>query len=424
MTDATRVFAKVRWRILPLLTLCYFIAFIDRVNVGFAALGMNHDLGFTPVVYSWGAGIFFFGYFLLEVPSNLILERIGARIWIARIMVTWGILSMAMAAVRGPVSFLTLRFLLGVAEAGFFPGIMLYLTYWFPARERARVTAWFFLANPIASAVGGPISGALLGLHLAGLSSWQWLFIFEGAPAVILAVVVWAMLRDRPDTAEWLTPAEREVIASRLAADHATRATPTHLTLRQGLSEPRILLLSAIYFGCVGGNYGLTFWLPQIIKEFGVSNFQTGLIFALPYVIGTLAMILWSMHSDRTSERIAHVVIPLALLIAALLASSQLSSPVWTMVVLCGAGIGIFSNVPAFWTLPTSITVGTAAAGGIALVNSIGNLSGFLAPYLIGVIKDSTGSFRIAFAVLAILPFTALILTLLVRRLQPAPVSG
>jgi MFS transporter, ACS family, tartrate transporter len=422
--SADAVFAKIRWRILPLLTVCYFIAFIDRVNVSLAALSMNQELHFTPVIYSWGAGIFFFGYFLFEVPSNLILERIGARVWIARIMVTWGILSILMATVRGPTSFYVIRFLLGAAEAGFYPGIMLYLTYWFPQHERARVTAWFFVAAPIASALGGPISGALLGLQLASLHGWQWLFIVEGAPALILGVVVWAVLRDRPDDAPWLTAPEREVLAAKLAADRAARANPKHLTLWQGLREPRILLLSAIYFGCVAGNYGLTFWLPQIIKGFGASNFQTGLIFALPYALGAVALILWSMHSDRTGERIAHVVIPLALVTAALLLSSQLTSPAAMMAVLCVAGIGIFANVPPFWTLPTSVTVGTGAAGGIALVNSIGNLSGFLAPYLIGVLKESTGGFGIPLAVLAIFPFAAMILTLRIRRLQPAPTGG
>jgi D-galactonate transporter len=421
---ADAVFARVRRRILPLLTVCYFISFIDRVNVGFAQLGMKQDWGLTPGIYGLGAGLFFIGYFVFEVPSNLILERIGARVWIARIMVTWGILSMAMAAVGGPLSFYVLRFLLGVAEAGFFPGIVLYLTYWFPARERARATAWFFVANPIASAVGGTISGALLDLRLADLHGWQWLFLIEGAPAVILGVIVWVVLRDRPDDARWLTGPERELIAAELAADRATRTSPGHLSLWRGLREPRILLLSAIYFGCIAGNYALTFWLPEIIKGFGVSNFQTGLLYAVPFTIGAIAMILWSLHSDRTGERIAHVVIPLAVVTAALLASSQVSSPVPTMAVLCVAAIGILANTPPFWTLPTSITVGTAAAGGIALVNSIGNLSGFLAPYLIGVIKDRTGSVHNAFALLAILPFAALILTWQIRRLQPAPTSG
>jgi MFS family permease len=424
MTPITEAaFARVRRHVLPLLTLCYFVAFIDRVNVGFAALSMNADLGFTPVIYSWGAGIFFLGYFVFEVPSNLILERVGARLWIARIMITWGIVSMAMAMVRGPISFLALRFLLGVAEAGFFPGIMLYLTYWFPAPERARVTAWFFVANPIGSAVGGAISGALLGLHLGGLSSWQWLFLLEGVPAVALGVVVWAVLRDGPDDAPWLPATERAALATVLIADRQARANPRHLSLRDGLREPRILLLSGIYFGCVAGNYGLTFWLPQIIKEFGLTNFQTGLLNALPFAIGAGVMMLWSQHSDRTGERIFHVAIPLALVTAALVASSQLASPVAMMAVLCVAGIGIFANTPPFWTLPTSVTVGTAAAGGIALVNSIGNLAGFLAPYLIGVIKDSTGSFRIALGTLAILPLAGMILTLWLRRLSPAPAA-
>jgi MFS family permease len=417
---ATAVFAKLRRRILPLLALCYFVAFVDRVNVGFAQLGMKQDLGFSPVTYSWGAGIFFFGYFLLEVPSNLILERVGARRWIARIMVSWGILSMAMALVQGPASFYAMRFLLGAAEAGFFPGVILYLTYWFPASERARVTASFFLASPIASAVGGPISGALLGIHWAGLHGWQWLFVLEGAPAVIIGAIVWTRLRDRPDDAPWLTAAERDVLAAELAADLRARAVSTPLTLWQGLTQPRILLLSAIYFGCVAGNYGLTFWLPQIIKGFGVSDLETGLLYGLPFAIGTAAMLVWSAHSDRTGERIAHVAAPLLLVAASLLVTSQLQSPVWTMVFLCLAAVGIFANVPTFWALPTQIMVGTAAAGGIAFVNSLGNLSGFAAPYLIGLLKDRTGSFSVALAALAIFPIGAMLLMLPLRnRLRP-----
>jgi MFS family permease len=387
------------------------------VNVGFAALGMNKELGFDPGVYGWGAGIFFIGYFLFEVPSNLVLERVGARRWIARIMVTWGIISIAMAAVRGPTSFYVLRFLLGAAEAGFYPGVVLYLTYWFPQAERARVMAWFTLANPIATVIGAPISGAILSTAgFSGLRSWQWLFVLEGAPAVILGVVVWVVLRDRPSQAAWLTTEDREVIEARLTADREARAIQKPLTLWQGLSQPRILLFGAIYFGCIAGNYGLGFWLPQIVKAFGVTNFQTGLISALPYAFGAVAMMIWGAHSDRTGERIGHVAWPLLLVTASLVVCSQLTSPVWTMVFLCLAGIGIFANTPPFWTLPTAVMTGTAAAGSIALVNSLGNLSGFVAPYLIGSIAGRTGSFRTGLAALAILPLTSMILTLRLGR--------
>jgi D-galactonate transporter len=414
VAEEARVFRKVKQRVIPLLMLCYFVAFIDRVNVGFAALSMNEDLGLSPTVYGWGAGVFFLGYFLFEVPSNVLLERLGARLWITRIMMSWGIISMAMAVVTGPASFCVLRFLLGVAEAGFFPGVVLYLTYWFPIEERAKVMGWFTLANPISTVVGAPLSGAILGAtdSLGGLANWQWLFLLEGLPALVVGVVVAVSLTDRPRDATWLTAEEREIVEHRVAADEGKRTIRGKLTLWQGLTNPKLLLLGAVYFGCIGGSYGLSFWLPQIVKAFGVTNLQTGFISALPYACGAVAMVLWSAHSDKTGERVWHVALPLLVAGASLLVCSQLRHPVWTMVFMCLAGVGIFANTPPFWTLPTSLMTGTAAAAGLALVNSLGNLSGFVAPYMIGGIRSRTGSFSTALAALSVLPFASMVLTL------------
>ena len=420
MSDAdaeARVFKKVRGRLVPILMLCYFVAFLDRVNVGFAALQMNRDLGFGPAVYGWGAGVFFIGYFLCEVPSNVILELKGARVWIARIMISWGLVSMANALIRGSTSFYVLRFVLGAAEAGFYPGVILYLSAWFPSAERARVFGWFTLANPAAAVLGGPLSGAILSSpEWLGLRSWQILFLVEGMPAVVLGWVIWRFLDDRPSEARWLGEGERALLARRVAEDAARRTYQQRLTLWQGLGNPRVLLLGAVYFGCIAGNYGLSFWLPQIVKAFGVTNFQTGLIAALPYGFGAAAMVLWSQHSDRTGERTWHVVLPLLLASAALLAGSRLTNPVLTMALMCLAGMGIFANTPPFWTWPTSLMGGVAAAGGIALVNSLGNLSGFVAPFAIGAIKRRTGSFHLGLAVLGTMPLLSALLMLLLAR--------
>jgi len=413
----TRVFDKVRGRLIPILMLGYFVAFLDRVNIGFASLRMNHDLGFGPTVYGTGAGIFFVGYFLCEVPSNVMLELKGARIWITRIMISWGLVSMATAAVRGPISFYLARFALGAAEAGFYPGVIFYLSAWFPRAERARVVGWFTLANPVAAVAGAPLSGAILGTGGAfGLASWQLLFVLEGLPALIIGFFVWRLLDDRPSQARWLTDEERGILERRIAADRSQHADRDQLTLRQGLTNPRVLLLGAVYFGCIAGNYGLAFWLPQMIKAFGFSYFQTGLITALPYACGAVAMVLWSAHSDRTGERTWHVVLPLLLAGLALLAGSSIGSLVPTIVCICLAGIGIFANTPPFWTWPTSLMGGVAAAGGVALVNSLGNLSGFFAPLVIGAIKRRTGGFQGGLAALSTLPLLSAALMWFIAR--------
>jgi D-galactonate transporter len=395
----------ISWRLIPFLVLAYFLSYLDRVNLGFAALTMNADLKFSPTVFAWGAGIFFIGYFIFEVPSNLALEKFGASRWIARIMVTWGIISALMAVISDSWSFYGLRFLLGVAEAGFFPGIILYLTYWYPAEYRARFLAAFAVAVPISTVIGAPISGLLLGLDGAmGLKGWQWLFIIEGVPSVLLGIAAWFYLTDEPAEADWLTAEQKAWLASRLAGETAAKQAAQNLTLGRALASPRVLALSLIYFGFVGALYGMQFWLPQIVKAFGFSNVQTGFVLAVPYLIGTIAMILWARHSDQTRERVMHVGAPLLLTAVALGICGYMDNPTVTMVAIVVAAIGVVCTFGVFWTLPTAWLSGTAAAGAIALINSIGNLAGFGGPYLIGWVKEATGSTSTGLLVLAILP--------------------
>jgi ACS family tartrate transporter-like MFS transporter len=391
-----RTIAKVSWRLLPLIVVVYFVAYMDRTNVSFASLSMNQDLGFTAYIYGWGAGIFFLGYFLFEVPSNVILEKTGARIWIARIMITWGIVAAIMAFVTGPVSFLTLRFLLGVAEAGFFPGMILYLTYWFPSKYRARVIAALFLAVPGANAVTAVVSGALLQLDgTLGLRGWQWLFILEAVPAILLAFAVLALMTDRPAKASWLHPEERDWLEGVLAAERSSKfKAHGEFTLYQALTNSTVLLLSSIYFTIVTATYGITFFLPPILKALGLSDFGTGLATALPYTIGTIGMLLWSWSSDRHHERRLHFIVACVLATIGLIAVGWFSGSYWAILAMSFAAVGIYGSKPAFWPLPSAFLTGSAAAGGIALVNSIGNLGGFVGPYAVGWIKDATGSFE------------------------------
>ena len=395
----------ISWRLIPFLVLAYFFSYLDRVNLGFAALTMNAELKFSPTIFAWGAGIFFFGYFIFEVPSNLALEKFGASRWIARIMVTWGIISALMATVSGEWSFYVLRFLLGVAEAGFFPGIILYLTYWYPAEYRARFLAAFAIAVPVSTLIGAPVSGLLLGLDGAmGLKGWQWLFIIEGVPSILLGIVSWFYLTDRPERASWLSPEQKAWLAAKLNAEIAAKQAVKHMTLGEALSSPKVIILSLVYFGFVGALYGMQFWLPQIVKAFGLTNAQTGFVTAIPYLFGTIAMILWARHSDASRERVIHVGAPLLLTALALAVSSYISDPTMTMVVLTVAAIGVFCTFGVFWTLPTAWLSGTAAAGAIALINSIGNLAGFGGPYLIGWVKEATGNTSTGLLVLALLP--------------------
>ena len=407
----------ISWRIIPFLILAYFLAYLDRVNLGFAALTMNAELKFSATVFAWGAGIFFIGYFLFEVPSNIILHKVGASRWIARIMVTWGIISALMALVGGTTSFYALRFLLGVAEAGFFPGIILYLTYWYPSKYRARILAAFAIAVPVSTVIGAPVSGYLLGFDgVGGLKGWQWLFILEGIPSILLGIVTWFYLTDRPAAATWLTGEQKQWLASRLASEEATRDGAHAMSLGQALSSPKVLILSLVYFGFVAALYGMQFWLPQIVKAFGLTNVETGFVTAIPYLFGSIAMVLWGRHSDQTQERTWHVALPLLLTAVALAASGYLTNPVMTMVALTIAAIGVFCTFALFWTLPTAFLSGTAAAGAIALINSIGNLAGFGGPYLVGWVKESTGSTTWGLLVLAVLPLIAAFLVLTLKH--------
>jgi MFS transporter, ACS family, tartrate transporter len=399
---------SVSYRIIPFLILSYFICVLDRVNVSFAALTMNADLKFTPLVYAWGAGIFFVGYFLLEVPSNVALYRFGARRWIARIMVTWGMVSASSALVSGPYSFYALRFMLGVAEAGFFPGIILYLTFWYPAKYRARVMSAFILGAPLSAVLGGPICGYLLELNaVGGLKGWQWLFICEGIPAVLLGIFAFFYLTDQPSKAQWLRPAQRAWLEERIASEALARERAHRMTLREALTSPKVMALSFVYFGVLAGLYGIQFWLPQIVKAFGMTNVETGFVSSLPFAFGTVAMFVWGRRSDKSRERMWHVALPLFFSAAGLVASAYAGNFVLTMMALIAAAVGGFSAFGLFWTLPTAYLSGVAAAGAIALINSIGSLAGFGGPYLIGWVREVTGSTITGMILLALLPAAA-----------------
>ncbi len=412
----TRVLRKITWRIVPFIMVLYLIAFIDRVNIGFASLTMNQDLGFSSTVFGVGAGIFFLGYFIFEVPSNLILHKLGARIWIARVMITWGLVSGAMALVQGTTSFYILRFLLGVAEAGFFPGIILYLSYWFPARRRAAVTAMFMAAAPLSTAIGSPISGALLEMHgIWGLAGWQWMFIIEAIPALVFGVVVFFYLTDRPEKAKWLSIDERTWLAKTMEEDQAGKPKTSH-SIWAGLADIRVLALSLVYFGTSAGLYTLGIWAPQIIKSFGLSSFQVGLINAVPAVFAVVGMILWARHSDKSGERTWHVVGACLLAAAGLAFATGATSVFAVLMALTLVNIGISASKPPLWSMPTLFLSGPGAAAGIATINSIGNLGGFVGPSMIGWIKDATGSFAGGLYFVAALLLVSATVTLILAR--------
>jgi D-galactonate transporter len=386
-------YRKVAWRLTPLLMLCYVVAYLDRVNVGFAKLQMQADLNLSDAVYGFGAGIFFLGYFIFEIPSNIILHRVGARVWIARIMVSWGIISALTMFVTTPTMFYVMRFLLGLAEAGFFPGIILYLTYWYPAHRRGRMTTWFMTAIALSGVVGGPLSGFILKAcdGLNGWHGWQWLFLLEGLPSIVVGIVVFVMLDDRIGKAQWLSAEERQLLERNIAAEDATKEDPSIGTV---LASPRVWLMSLIYFSFVIGLYGVSFWLPTIIKATGVTDsFAIGLLSAIPFAAAVVAMVLVSRSADRTRERRWHVAIPafagaLGLVLSILWAQNTLLA----MISLTLATMGILTTLPLFWSLPTAFLAGTGAAAGIAMINSIGNLAGFLGPYAVGWLKEATAS--------------------------------
>jgi D-galactonate transporter len=394
--DATTVYRKVNFRLIPFLFICYVAAYLDRINIGFAQLQMKQDLGFSDAVYGLGAGIFFFGYALFEVPSNLLLEKIGARKTLIRILVLWGLTSAGMMFVTTPTQLYVTRFLLGLFEAGFFPGIILYFTYWYPTRMRARIIALFMSGMAVAGIIGGPLSGWIMN-DLAGVNGWkgwQWMFLLEGLPSVLLGLMAWFLLCDRPAEARWLSAHERDIIDRTLQQDRQAQGPARHGSLRQALRDSTVYILAFAYFTFIAGTYVITFWLPTMVKSFGVANpLEIGILTAIPYMIGAIGMVVLGKHSDRTGERRWHCAGAAFLGGAGLVVASFLTGHLAAaLLALSFATIGIFATMPLFWSIPTAYLSAPAAAGGIALINSLGLVGGFVSPFVIGWVKASTGS--------------------------------
>ena len=410
-------YSKVSWRLIPFLFLCYLFAYLDRVNVGFAKLQMLSDLKFSETIYGLGAGIFFIGYFLMEVPSNLALHRFGARKWIARIMVSWGLISASMIFVKTPAVFYALRFLLGVAEAGFFPGIILYLTYWYPASRRSKITALFMTGIPIAGVVGGPLSGWILQRfnNVNGMPGWQWLFIIEAIPSLITGVITYFYLTDKIGDAKWLSVEEKALLERSLANE--TNKIEVH-DGAGAFKSGRVWTLCACYFGIIMGLYGIGFWMPSLIKASGVTNvLDIGLLTMIPYGFAAVAMVMIGRSSDRTRERRWHVVVPAIIGAAGLIISTYVPhQPAMAVMALTLATVGILGALCQFWSIPPAFLGGAAAATGIALINSVGNLAGFVSPYLVGWIKDTTKSTDIGLYVIAISLVIAALIVLTVPK--------
>jgi len=402
---------KAFFRLMPVLFISYILAYIDRINVGFAALKMNADIGISPYIFGLGAGVFFLSYFICEIPSNLAMVRVGARRWISRIMISWGLVAAAMALVQGPTSFIVIRFLLGAAEAGFFPGVILYLTYWFPQQYRARMIAAFIVAVPVSLALGGPISTAILQMDgLAGLKGWQWLFILEGLPTMLVGLLFLKVMPDRPSEAKWLSIAERTALQNAIDSDQRAVAAVHGLSVLQSLADPRVLALAFIWFANTTANLGLAFFLPQILKGLGLTDMQTGMMTSVPYIFGTLGIVAFGLFSDRYNERRWTLCVALALTAVGLTAAGLMSGSLLAVAVMAVAAVGIYGAKPPFWPLPSTFLAGNAAAAGIALINSIGNLGGFVGPYAIGWIRDQTHSYEAGLYFLAALSFVAAVL--------------
>ncbi|NMB73410.1 MAG: MFS transporter [Bacteroidales bacterium] len=423
--QSRKIYAKITWRLIPLMFICYIIAYIDRINVGFAKLQLQEVLGVDDrvfgSVYGLGAGLFFIGYFLFEVPSNLILQRVGAKIWIARIMIVWGVISASMIFIGSKTGFYLVRFLLGIAEAGFYPGMILYLTYWFPDKERAHTVALFATGTVVAGIVGSPLSGAILELNgFSGLEGWQWLFLLEGIPAVLMGLVVILVLPDRPLKAKWLSPEEKEWIQSRLDEEAFQSRGRVHLRLSEVFISGRIWLLCFIYFLLTLGIYGYEMWLPSIIKEFYKQSYSVvGLINSIPYLVSVVVMLLIGYHSDKTGERRWHVAIAAFAAAAGFGLSAWLQNPYLAMIALMASLVGLKSAMGPFWALSTTFLGGTAAAGGIALINSVGNLGGFAGPTLVGVMNDRTGNIEMSLWILGGALLLMGILVLAIRSPKP-----
>ena len=411
--------ARVTLRLLPFLLLLYIISWLDRVNVGFAQLQLKPDLGFSDTIFGYGASIFFVGYALCEVPSNLLLVRYGARLWIARIMITWGLISIATMFVQGATSFYVLRFLLGMAEAGFLPGIVYYLSQWFPREHRARAVSWFMIGIPLSLIFGGPMSGWIMKYldEVQGLHGWQWMFLIEGIPAVALGFVVLGFLTEKPADARWLPAEQRAWLTERIAAEHHEAKSRHGFGLRQALTHPTVWLLAVVMFCCQTGSYGLSFWVPSIIKGLtGYSEFTVGTLTSIPYIAAAVAMVLVSRSSDRTGERFLHVAIPSVIGAAGFLAMAYMHSPWLALLALSIAAAGDYCTRGPFWALPGKFLVGSAAAGGIALINTMGALGGVVGPSTVGKLKDVTGGFLVPMLLLSGILVVGAALTLRLRH--------
>ena len=393
---------KVYLRLLPFAILTYFFCYLDRINVGFAALTMNKDLGLTASMFGIATGAFFWGYFLFEVPSNIIMEKVGARIWIARIMITWGLLSGATAFCTGPYSFLTVRFLLGLAEAGFFPGIVLFFTYWFPDRHRARIVSGFTLALPVAVATGAPISTGLMELNgMWGLAGWKWMYLAEAVPTILLGIAVLFYVTDRPAAARWLSDEERAWLTATIDGERRRIEAQRRVSLLRSFWDPKVLLLSLNYLGIVTASLGMLIFLPQIIKQLGLTNMQVGWATMIPYTCGAISMVTWGWISDRMGERRFNLFWACILSAAGLVIAGLFAGTYWSLVGISIAAAGFYGTKGPFWTMPSMFLTGSAAAAGIAWINSIGNLGGFFGPTIVGWARDSTGSFAAGLYALA-----------------------
>lgn len=415
ITFEEATYVKVTWRIMPILFLCYVASYLDRVNIGFAKLHMLADLNFSETVYGLGAGIFFIGYFLFEIPSNILLHKIGARVWIARIMITWGLISAAMVFVNSPFLFYLMRFLLGVAEAGFFPGVILYLTYWYPSQRRGKITAIFMTAVAISGVIGGPLSGWIMHSMpgVSGLAGWQWMFVIEAVPSIVLGVIVFCYLQDRISDANWLNADEKSFLTDQIQQEESGKQ---EFRFTQVMTHARLWQMALIYFCFVMGLYGISFWLPTIINATGVTDtLMVGLLTAIPYAVAAVGMILVGRSADQHRERRWHVIIPAVLACAGLLLTTLFgNNTVLAMVSLTMGTLGILTALPLFWSLPTAFLGGSAAAAGIALINSLGNLAGFVSPYLVGWLKDLTHSTDSGMVVMAVSVLVGAFLTWLV----------
>ncbi len=408
---------KITKRLMPFLIFLFILAYIDRVNVGYANLEMSKDLGFNPEIFGFGAGIFFFGYFLLEIPGTLIVENWSARKWLARIIISWGFLAVLMGFIQNTTHFYIIRFLLGLAEAGFFPGIIVYLSHWFRYQDRAKAVAMFMTALPFANIFGSPLSGLILGVNWLGLAGWRWVFIIEGIPAVIFGIVTIFYLTDKPKDAVWLDESERNWITDELEREKAAKKAVKHFTIIEAFKNRNVIILALAYFCAVVCVYGFTFWLPTILKGLsGYSNLQVSLIAALPYCAGLVAMLFLGWSSDRRNERRWHTAISLlAVCLGLFLSSLVLDNVYLAIAVFCLAGAGLYSYLPSFWALPTAFLTESAAAASIGLINSVGNLGGFAGPYIVGYLTNKTGTFYAGVIYLSCSALVAAILILLVK---------